>query len=313
MNLKSETNDLRLYYEKVIDSFISKVKTFNLFKYLESFNIDKDTYYGYLDSGVILNIRGVKNDIKVSNTSFSLIKNIISESSFASFSRYFSGDLDIEDLVKVYKDYEDYALKNRYAFFVYKDIIFSYSKSYLLTRYEFEYDVYCNCVYGYFNDIGNLSYSNDLSKDSRNIKIVSTGGDSELYKDTIVGIMMYKYMIDNSISFNGYLLNAFLSFYLYSVYGDKEKDDLCIPLVLINHEGKYYVYRDIDNFVIDITDYFARVLDFNSNSPLVPILSSKSEYFIDSFPEVFLSAKVGERVNTIESLFGFDMSNVSEV
>lgn len=313
MDLKNRINDLRLYYEKLTDRFISKVKTFNLSKYLESFNINKDTYYGYLDSGIILNIRGIKSDIKVNNVSFSLIKNIISESSFVSFSRYFVGDSDIGDLAQVYKDYEDYVLKNRYTFFVYKDVMFSYSKSYLLIKHEFEYDVYCNCVYGHFHDIGNISYSKDLSRDNRNIRIISTGGDSELYKDTIVGIMMYKYMVDNNISFNEYLLNAFLSVYLHSAYGDKEKDDLCIPLTLINHEGKYYVYRDIDSFMIDITDYFDRVLDFNSNSPLVPVLSSKSEYFIDSFPEVFLSAKLGERVNTIESLFGFDMSNVDEV
>lgn len=313
MSLKINLSDLRLYYERVIDGFISRVKTFNLSKYLESFNINKDTYYGYLDSGFILNIRGVKNDIKVNNISFSLIKNIIYESSFVSFSRYFVGDSDIGDLVQVYKDYEDYVLKNSYTFFVYKDIIFSYSKSYLLIRNEFEYDMYCNCVYGNFHDMGNLSYSNDSFKDNRNIRIISTGGDSELYKDTVVGIIMYKYMIDNNVSFNEYLLNAFLSFYLYISYGDKEKDDLCIPLILVSREGKYYLYRGIDNFMMDITDYFDRVLNFNSNSPLVPVLSSKSEYFIDSFPEVFLSAKAGERVSGVESLFVFDMSNIDEV
>ncbi|MEM4483495.1 MAG: hypothetical protein QXS19_06230, partial [Candidatus Methanomethylicia archaeon] len=89
--------------------------------------------------------------------------------------------------------------------------------------------------------------------------------------------------------------------------------ELCVPLVLISHKDRYYVYRYVDSFVLDVTDYFDRVLDFNSNSPLVPVLSSKSNYFVDNFPEVFLSAKVGERVSTIESLFEFDMNNVDEV
>lgn len=313
MSLNHIVNDFLLHHEKILDDFISRIKVFNLSKYLDDLNINKDTYYRYLDSGFILNIKGARNNASINNISFSMVKSVISESSFSALSRYFVGELDAEDLMRVYKDYEDYVMNNRYTFFVYKDIIFSYNRSYLLTKYEFEYDIYCNCVYGYFNDTGKVFYGEALSNDRQNIRIISTGGDSELYKDVIVGIVLYKYMVDNNISFNKYLLNAFLSFYLYIAYGQKESDELCVPLVLISHKDRYYVYRYIDGFVVDVTDYFDRVLDFNSNSPLVPVLSSKSNYFVDNFPEVFLSAKVGERVSTIESLFEFDMNNVDEV
>lgn len=305
LNLKDKSKNL-------LNDFKRLASNFNFLKYFDALNLD-ETYYDYFDSGIILSDReivlDIMNNVDINKITFSNIQFLISSSRLSNFSKYLGGSVDIDKVVDFYKDYEASCMNNSYLFLVNVDLILAFKDAYVLK--DLYNNFYCNCIYGYFEDDSILS-KNSYKNARSSIDIYSCNGSGDLYESTIIGRLMTNYMTENSIEYNKHIMNAFLSLYLYKG-SDFDSDDICVPFIFVNRDGKYFIYREIDNLIYDVSKYFESFISFNSNSPLIPVLSSESNYLVDSFPDLFLSAHRGEKVNYNKSIFTYVISNAENL
>lgn len=305
LNLKDRSKNL-------LNNFKRLISDFNFLKYFDVLNLN-ERYYDYFDSGIILSDRegivNIVNSIDINKITFSNIQSLLSNSKLSNFSKYLGGSVDIDKVVDFYKDYEVSCMNDSYLFLVNIDLILAFKDVYVLK--DSISDFYCNCIYGYFKD-DNILSKNFYENVTSSIDIYSSNGIGDLYEITIIGKLMANYMEENNIEYNKYIMNAFLSLYLYKGI-DFDSDDICVPFIFLKRDGKYFIYREIDNLIYDVSQYFDSFISFNVNSPLIPVLSSDGNYLVDSFPDLFLSAHRGEKVNYNKSIFAYVISNVENL